>query len=91
MCYNLVSFSGLLSFVGLLAPHMVRRIFGEARTSHRVLIPAAALLGAGFVALCDLLSRILFAPYELPVGILLSALGGPFFLALLLRERRRRL
>ncbi|NBJ89880.1 FecCD family ABC transporter permease [Acutalibacter sp. 1XD8-36] len=86
-----VSFSGLLSFVGLLAPHMVRRIFGEARTSHRVLIPAAALLGAGFVTLCDLLSRILFAPYELPVGILLSALGGPFFLALLLRERRRRL
>ncbi len=86
-----VSFSGLLSFVGLLAPHMVRRIFGEAKTSHRTLIPAAALLGAGFVALCDLLSRILFAPYELPVGILLSALGGPFFLALLLRERRRRL
>lgn len=84
-----VSFSGLLSFVGLLAPHMVRRLFGEARTSHRVLIPGAALLGAGFVALCDLLSRTLFAPYELPVGILLSALGGPFFLVLLLRERRR--
>lgn len=84
-----VSFSGLLSFVGLLAPHMVRRIFGEARTSHRMLIPAAALLGAGFVTLCDLLSRTLFAPYELPVGILLSFIGGPFFLMLLLRERRR--
>lgn len=84
-----VSFSGLLSFVGLLAPHIVRKIFGEARTSHRVLLPAAALLGAGFVTLCDLLSRILFAPYELPVGILLSFIGGPFFLVLLLRERRR--
>lgn len=84
-----VSFSGLLSFVGLLAPHIVRRIFGEARTSHRVLIPAAALLGAGFVTLCDLLNRTLFAPYELPVGILLSFIGGPFFLMLLLRERRR--
>lgn len=84
-----VSFSGLLSFVGLLAPHMVRKIFGEARTPHRVLLPAAALLGAGFVTLCDLLSRTLFAPYELPVGILLSFVGGPFFLTLLLRERRK--
>lgn len=86
-----VSFSGLLSFVGLLAPHMVRKLLGEARTSHRVLLPAAALLGAGFVTVCDLLSRTLFAPYELPVGILLSFVGGPFFLSLLLRERRRSL
>lgn len=84
-----VSFSGLLSFVGLLAPHMVRRLFKEAKTSHRLLLPAAALLGGGFVTLCDLLSRTLFAPYELPVGILLSFVGGPFFLTLLLRERRR--
>lgn len=84
-----VSFAGLLSFVGLLAPHIVRRLFGEARTGHRVLLAAAALLGAGFVTLCDLLSRILFAPYELPVGIILSFVGGPFFLALMLRQRRR--
>ena len=84
-----VSFAGLLSFVGLLAPHMVRRLLGEARTSHRILLPAAALLGAGFVTLCDLLSRILFAPYEIPVGILLSFVGGPFFLALILKQRGR--
>lgn len=84
-----VSFSGLLGFVGLLAPHIVRRLFKESKTSHRLLIPAAALLGAGFVTLCDLLSRLLFAPYELPVGILLSFVGGPFFLYLLIRERRR--
>ena len=84
-----VSFSGLLSFVGLLAPHMVRRLLGEARTSHRLLLPAAALLGAGFVTLCDLLSRVLFAPYEIPVGILLSFVGGPFFLLLILRQRGR--
>lgn len=84
-----VSFSGLLSFVGLLAPHIVRRIWGEAHTGHRVLLPGAALLGAGFVTLCDLLSRVLFAPYEIPVGILLSLVGGPFFLALLLGQRRR--
>lgn len=89
-----VSFSGLVSFVGLLCPHIVRRLFGQGR--HRVLLPAAALLGASFVTLCDLLSRVLFAPYEIPVGILLSFLGGPFFLFLIDRDgthpqpRRRR-
>ena len=51
--------------------------------------PAAALLGAGFVTLCDLFSRVLFAPYEIPVGILLSFLGGPFFLFLIVKQRRR--
>ena len=82
-----VSFSGLVSFVGLLCPHIVRRLFGEGR--HRVLLPGAALLGASFVTLCDLLSRVLFSPYEIPVGILLSFLGGPFFLFLIIRQRRR--
>lgn len=82
-----VSFSGLLSFVGLLAPHIARRLFG---TSHRVLVAASCLLGAGFVTLCDLLSRLLFAPYEIPVGVLLSLLGGPFFLFLLLCGRSRK-
>lgn len=84
-----VSFSGLLSFVGLLIPHIIRRLFDEARTGHRVMLPAAALLGGGFVTFCDLLSRVLFAPYEIPVGILLSFVGGPFFLMLILRQRRR--
>ncbi len=83
-----VSFSGLLSFVGLLVPHIVRRLFGESRTSHRVMLAGAALLGAGFVTLCDLLSRVLFAPYEIPVGILLSFVGGPFFLTLILKRRQ---
>lgn len=82
-----VSFSGLLSFVGLIVPHIARRLFGS---SHRVLCAASALLGAGFVTLCDLLSRVLFAPYEIPVGILLSLVGGPFFLFLLLRGRKKR-
>lgn len=82
-----VSFSGLLSFVGLLVPHIARRLFG---TSHRVLISASCLMGAGFVTLCDLLSRLLFAPYEVPVGILLSSIGGPFFLFLLLARRQRK-
>lgn len=81
-----VSFSGLVSFVGLLVPHIVRRLFGQGR--HLVLLPAAALLGASFVTLCDLLSRVAFAPYEIPVGILLSFLGGPFFLFLIVKQRR---
>lgn len=83
-----VSFAGLLSFVGLLAPHMVRRFAGA---DHRVLIPASALLGAAFVVVCDIAARMLFAPFELPVGILLSLIGGPFFLHLLLHRRRRRI
>lgn len=82
-----VSFAGLLSFVGLLAPHIARRLTGN---DHRVLIPAAAMLGAAFVVLCDIAARLLFAPFELPVGILLSLVGGPFFLSLLLHRKRGR-
>lgn len=81
-----VSFSGLLGFVGLIVPHMARRLFGP---SHKLLLPAGCLLGAVLVTLCDLLSRLLFAPYEIPVGILLSFVGGPFFLFLILRRRKR--
>lgn len=81
-----VSFAGLLSFVGLLVPHMARRLVGR---ENRWLIPAAALLGAAFVLLCDLLARVLFAPFELPVGIVMSLLGGPFFLRLLLGQKKR--
>lgn len=79
-----VSFSGLLGFVGLLVPHIMRRLVGE---SSGELIPACALGGAVVLTLCDLVSRMVFAPYELPVGIVLSLLGGPFFIWLLLRQR----
>ena len=79
-----VSFAGLLGFVGLLAPHAARRLIGG---SNVFLLPACALLGAAFVLCCDTLSRALFAPYELPVGIFLSLLGGPFFIWLLLRRK----
>lgn len=79
-----VSFSGLVGFVGLIVPHIVRRITGN---EHTALLPASALLGACFVIFCDLLCRTLFAPYELPVGIMMSLLGGPFFLYLLLKRR----
>lgn len=79
-----VSFSGLLGFVGLIVPHGVRRIAGG---EHRHVLPLCALWGAGFVTGCDVLCRVLFAPFELPVGIGMSVLGGPFFLYLLLREK----
>lgn len=83
-----VSFAGLLGFVGLIIPHAARFLIGY---DHRALTPLCALLGAAFTLACDLLARVAFAPYELPVGIVLSFLGGPFFLMLLLRQKRGRL
>lgn len=83
-----VSFAGLLGFVGLVAPNIMRRLIGE---ESRPLLAASALGGAGALTLCDLLGRLLFAPYELPVGIVLSLLGGPFFIWLLLRQRGGRI
>ena len=53
----------------------------------RLLLPCCALLGAIFVTICDLIGRILFAPYELPAGIIMSFIGGPFFLYLLLKKK----
>lgn len=79
-----VSFSGLLGFVGLIVPHIMRRLLGEDSCP---LLAGCALGGAAVLTLCDLLARLLFAPYELPVGIVLSLAGGPFFIWLLLRQR----
>ena len=79
-----VSFAGLLGFVGLLIPHIARKFTGG---ESRYLLPASALLGAGIVTVCDLASRLLFVPYELPVGILMSVIGGPFFLCLLFKRK----
>ena len=81
-----VSLAGLIGFVGLLVPHLTRYFFGP---SHLELIPASMLTGALLVTICDLISRLLVAPYELPVGILLAFSGGPFFLWVLLRTRGR--
>ena len=79
-----VSVCGLLSFVGLLVPHAVRRI---ATSEAKHLIPLSALFGAGFVTLCDTLARVVFAPYELPVGIIMAFLGAPFFIFILIRGK----
>ena len=79
-----VSICGLLSFVGLLVPHAVRR---KCTTENKHLIPLCALFGGGFVTLCDTISRVLFSPYELPVGILMAFLGAPFFIYILIKRK----
>ena len=79
-----VSFSGLLGFVGLIVPHIMRRLVGEESGP---LLAASALGGAGLLTVCDLLARTLFAPHELPVGIVMSLVGGPFFIWLLLQRK----
>ena len=86
LCACAVSLCGLLGFVGLIAPHIARLLLPR---DARARLPAAALCGALLCAACDLAARLLFAPYELPVGILLSLLGVPFFLALLFSQKRR--
>lgn len=78
-----VSVVGLLGFVGLIVPHMARLIVGS---DHRVLLPASAILGAAVLMYSDTVARVAFAPVELPVGILMAALGAPFFLFLLRRQ-----
>lgn len=75
-----VSIVGLLGFVGLIVPHMTRLIIGS---DHRYLIPATALSGAALLMACDTLARVVMDPAELPVGIIMAALGAPFFLYLL--------
>ncbi|MDE2728925.1 MAG: iron chelate uptake ABC transporter family permease subunit, partial [Gemmatimonadota bacterium] len=80
-----VSVSGIIGFVGLLAPHMVRLIVGP---DYRILTPMAALAGALLLVLADLVARTAMAPAEMPIGILTTLLGAPFFLYLLHRQRR---
>ena len=78
-----VSVVGLLGFVGLIVPHAARLMIGS---DYRFLLPAAALLGIAVVTLSDTAARLLFAPLELPVGIIMAVVGAPFFLYLLRRQ-----
>jgi len=79
-----VAFSGLIGFVGLMVPHIMRLLVGP---DHRRLLPASALFGALLLLLADTLARTAMAPSEIPVGVITAATGGPFFLYLL-RSRR---
>lgn len=82
-----VSFAGVIGFVGLLVPHIARKFVG---TRHKLLIPAGALMGSCLVLICDLFGRLIAAPYEVSVGIILAFLGGPFFIALIFSKRKNR-
>lgn len=80
-----VSFFGVIAFIGLVVPHMMRRCVGN---NEEFLIPASALFGAAFLLICDTAARTLFAPIVIPVGIITSILGAPFFLFLLINSKR---
>ncbi len=79
-----VSVAGLLSFVGLMIPHAVRRL-GAGQSKY--LLPLCALFGGAFVTFCDTAARTVFAPYEIPVGIIMAFLGAPFFVFILIKGK----
>ncbi|WP_200847911.1 iron ABC transporter permease [Rhizobium sp. 18055] len=81
-----VAVSGGIGFVGIVVPHVLRMIIGP---DHRYLLPASALLGGSLLIFADVLARTVVAPAELPIGIITAAVGGPFFLWILLRQRSR--
>ncbi len=82
-----VAFTGIIAFVGLVVPHLLRLMMGP---DHRRLLPGAALLGASLLLAADLIARTVVAPAELPIGVLTALTGAPFFLWLLLRDRKWR-
>lgn len=80
-----VSFAGIIGFIGIMVPHMMRLVFGS---DHRLLLPAAALFGASFLVIADTLARILLQPAELPVGVITALCGAPYFIFLMRRRGR---
>jgi iron complex transport system permease protein len=78
-----VALVGPIGFVGIIVPHLVRLIVG---VDHRVVLPASAIFGAGFLVACDVVSRTVMPPIEIPIGVVTAILGGPFFLWLLVRH-----
>lgn len=81
-----VALAGVIGFVDLIAPHVVRRWFGA---SHRRVLPASALFGGTFLVLCDLAARTLTSPREIPIGAITALLGAPFFLYVFFSGRKR--
>ncbi|MBQ8087228.1 MAG: iron ABC transporter permease [Clostridia bacterium] len=81
-----VAFVGVIGFVDLIAPHIVRRVFGS---NHRVVVPMSALFGGGFMVVADLVARTIVSPQELPVGAVTALVGAPFFIWVYFGRRRR--
>ncbi len=82
-----VAFTGVIGFIDLAAPHVVRKIFGP---SHKLVIPMSFIYGGAFMALCDLISRTLLSPQEIPVGAVTALIGAPFFAYVFFASRRKR-
>lgn len=83
---GIVALCGPIGFIGMMVPHICRLLIG---TDHRWLTPATLMFGGGFLILCDAVARLLIAPAEIPVGVITTLLGGPFFLWLLIKRRQR--
>jgi len=81
-----VAVSGVIGFVGLVIPHLIRLSIGP---DHRALLPLSALLGAALLIIADTTARTIVAPAEMPVGILTALIGGPYFLWLLVRQYKK--
>lgn len=79
------AYAGVIAFVGLVVPHIARMLMGS---DHKVLIPFSAMLGSTLLLLADTLGRTITAPYEIPVGVMMTVLGGPFFLYLLRKDQK---
>lgn len=82
-----VALTGVIAFLGLVVPHLVRMMFGS---NHQIVIPGSALLGGILLLFADTCARSILAPAELPVGIITALVGGPFFVYLLMREQKNR-
>jgi iron complex transport system permease protein len=82
---SLICICGIIGFVGLIVPHMMRLIVGP---NHKILIPTTCLAASVFIILCDLLSRTLFSPIEIPIGVITAIIGAPVFIVLLKKGKR---
>lgn len=83
----LVCICGMIGFVGLIIPHAARLVIGP---NHKVLLPGVFIAGAAFMVICDAISRTVFSPSEIPIGVITSVIGAPVFIVLLKRNRRAR-
>ena len=81
-----VSVAGVIGFVGLVVPHLIRLMVGP---NHKVLLPASAMLGGTLLLLADMIARVIVSPAELPIGIVTALMGAPFFISLLWQQRKR--
>jgi len=86
MTAGVICFTGVIGFIGLVAPHIARMLIGS---DHRFLIPASGFVGAILVVGADTLSRTIWPPQVIPIGIMTSFLGGPFFFYLLMKKARK--